>query len=386
MPDCILHYGSPKTGSTAIQQALSEHLADPRFVYSHFQDPHHDRGNHSRAMATAFSDRPEAYHTHVAEGVSTAMLVEERGRLLRRLDDEIVDLAGRTFILSNESLSFLRAGGLHRLRAFLEDRQLTARPVGYLRSVRENLEGLFVERIKHRQGSLADFLEGRPIVPHFLITMLDRVFGRENVLLWKYDRRSFPDGCVVADFCLRLGINRPPIVNRDANRSLSLPAVRFLFAYRKVFTAPPPPGRTTIEHSSALIAVLGELSGPRFRFHPLVLAPGIRRQETQLDWLEERVGASLREGIDDDSEPSIRTEADLFDFSRASLDWLARRTNSPAGSLAGKDPRAVADAVNRLREIAVAEQIAAQWKAAVILARLRRRGREAIADFGRWFR
>ena len=385
MPDCILHYGFPKTGSTAIQQALSEHLADPRFAYAHFQDPLHDRGNHSRAMATAFSDRPEAYHTHVAEGVSTAMLVKERGRLLRRLDDEIVDRAGRTFILSNESLRFLRAGGLHRLRTFLEDRQLTARPVGYLRSVRDHLESSFVERIKQRQGSFDGFLEGRPIVPHFFITLLDKAFGRENVLLWKYDRRAFPDGCVVADFCLRMGINRPPIVNRDANRSLSLPAVRFLFAYDKVFTAPPP-GRTTIEHYSTLVTALGELAGPRFRFHPLALAPAIHQQATHLDWLEERAGASLREGIDDDHEPSIRTEADLLDFSQDSLEWLARRTDIPAASLTRHDPRAVAGAVHRLGEIAVAEQVAAQQQSAGLLARLGHRSSNALTSLGRRFR
>ena len=57
-------------------------------------------------MATSFSDRPEEYHTHVAEGLSAEMLLQERGRLLGRLDDEITALAGRTFLLSSESLGF----------------------------------------------------------------------------------------------------------------------------------------------------------------------------------------------------------------------------------------------------------------------------------------
>ena len=382
MPDYILHYGFPKTGSTAIQRALSEHLADPRFVYSHFQDPIHDHGNHSRAMATAFSDRPEEYHTHVAEGLSAEMLLQERSTLLGRLDEEITALAGRTFLLSNESLSFLRAKGLQRLRRFLEDRHLAPRPVGYVRPLRENFEGLFVERLKHRQGSLDDFFAGRAIGPHAQIATLDKVFGRENVLLWKYDRRSFSDGCVVADFCLRLGIDRPPVVDREANRSLSLPAVRFLFAYRHFFPASPP-GRRTIEHNSALIAALGEIDGPRFRFHPLLLEPVIREQGIHLDWLEARVGATLRDRMDDDGGPSIRSEEDLLDFSRESLDWLARRTGCAAGSLTGKDPRAVADAVDRLREIAVAERVAAERKAAGLLARLGHRSRKLLGHFGR---
>jgi hypothetical protein len=382
MPDCILHYGFPKTGSTAIQRTLSVHLADPRFVYSHFQDPLHDHGNHSRAMATAFGDRPEEYHSHMAEGVSAGMLLQERGRLLGRLDDEIASLSGTTFLLSNESLSFLRANGLHRLRQFLEKRHLSTRPVGYIRTMRDNFEASFVERLKHRQGSLDDFFEGRAIGPRSQIANLDKVFGRENVLLWTYNRRLFPDGCVVADFCQRLGIDRPPVLNREANRSLCLPAVRLLFAYRHFFPASPP-GRRTIEHISALIAVLGEIAGPRFRFHPLPLEPVIREHGIHLDWLEERVGASLRDGMDDDAGPSIRSEEDLLDFSPESLDWLARRTGIPAGSLAGDDPSTVADAVDRLREIAVAEQVAAQRKAAGLPARLRQRSRRLLASFGR---
>ena len=109
----------------------------------------------------------------------------------------------------------------------------------------------------------------------------------------------------------------------------------------------------------------------------------IREQGIHLDWLEARVGATLRDGMDDDGGPSIRSKEDLLDFSPESLDWLARRTGRAAGGLAGKNPRAVADAVNRLQEIAVAEQVAAQHKAAGLPARLRQRSRRLLASFGR---
>ncbi len=382
MPDCILHYGFPKTGSSAIQRALSDHLSDPRFVYSHFQDPLHDHGNHSRGMATAFSDRPEEYHTHAAEGVSAEMLLQERKRLLSRLDDEINSLDGRTFLLSCESLGFLRADGVQRLRTFLDDRHLVIRPVGYIRTAMENFERSFVEILKHRQCQLADFFEGRFLAPRWQIATLDKVFGQDNVLIWKYDRRSFPGGCVVADFCQKLGIDCPAIVDRDANRSLCLQAVRLLFAYRNFFPASQP-CRKTVDQNSALIAVLGEITGSGLRFHPRLVEPMLREHAIHLDWVENRVGVSLRDEMDDDGEMSIRSENDLLDFSQESLEWLAWRTGRSAGSLAGKDPRAVAEAVARLREIAVAEQVAAQRKAAGLPARLRQRSRRLLASFGR---
>jgi hypothetical protein len=276
-------------------------------------------------------------HTHVAEGLSAEMLLQNRGRLLGRLDDEITTLAGSSFLLSSESLGFLRGSGVQRLGRFLQVRHLSSRAVGYIRPRREFVESSFIERLKHRQASLTEFFKDLGDGLRAQIATLDKVVGRENVRLWKYERHSFPDGCVVADFCRHRGIDRAPVVDRDANRSLSLPAVRLLVAYRNFFTASPP-GRPTTEHNSALTAALGEVAGPRFRFHPLLLKPVIRRQGIHLDWLEARVGASLRDGMDDNSGPSIRCEKDFLDFSPESLARLGHRSRRMLGHFGGRSP------------------------------------------------
>lgn len=380
MPDCILHYGFPKTGSTAIQEALGTGLFDPRFRYGRFHEPPSDGGDHGRALAVLFSDRAAMSHQNLQDRLGDAELAPMRQRLVAQFDDEIAGLDGATLFLHAESVWFLEHPGLERMRDHFRARNVRLRAVGYVRALREASESLFVQGVKSGFG--------KPSLLHLghqcgnqrrLVSSLDDLFGRERVDLWRYDRRTFPGGCVVADFCGRIGIASPPTAGDSINPGVSLDAVRLLYAYRKL-GADGIPDRLT---NAALVEAFGDLGGERFRLHPSLFHRAIHRHGAHLDWLEKRVGASLRDGMDDDGAPSIRCEEDLLDFSPASLDWLARRTGIPAGSLAGKDPHAVADAVDRLREIAGAERVAAATKAAGLLARLGRGGRALLTRLGR---
>lgn len=380
MPDCILHYGFPKTGSTAIQEALGTGLCDPRFRYGRFHEPPSDGGDHGRALAVLFSDRAAKFHQNLQDRLGDAELAPMRQRLVARFDNEIARLDGATLFLHAESFWFLELPGLERLRDHLRARDVRLRAVGYVRPLREASESLFVQGVKSGLG--------KPSLSHLghqcgsqrrLVSSLDDLFGRERVDLWRYDRRTFPGGCVVADFCGRIGIASPPPAGDSINPGVSLDAVRLLYAYRKLGAAGIPDRLT----NAALVAACGDLGGERFRLHSSLFHRAIDRHGAHLDWLEARVGATLRDGMDDDGEPSIRCEEDLLDFSRESLDWLARRTGIPAGSLAGKDPGAVAEAVGRLRDSAVAEQVATQRKASGLLARIGHRSRELLGPFGR---
>ena len=371
MPDCILHFGLPKTGSTAIQRALSRHLTDPRFLYSRFQEPIHDHGNHSRAIVTLFSHRAEAYHTHAAEGVSRERLAEDRLVLRARLDAEVAALAGRTLLLSAEDILYLRPKELESLRRFLEERRLATLAVGYVRPPRAALESQFLEALKHRAPSLTSFLGIHRSFGMRRLASLDQAFGREHVRIWKYDRGAFPGHCVVADFCRRIDARTPQVIENDANRSFSLAAARLLYTWRR-HVAPRPPDPQAPGDDAAFIARLGDLTGPRFRFHPSLIEPII--SQYPIDRLEERVGGSLRDGMDDDQAPAIRGEEDLFDFSPESLDWLARQTGVAAATLAGGDRQVVAGAVDRLREIAVAQRRLAERAPTGLVARVRELG------------
>ena len=346
MPDCILHFGLPKTGSTAIQFALRAGLLDPRFHYARFQEPLTDGGNHGRALAVLFSARAADFFLNVRDGLHGPALEDLKRQMGGRFDEEISRLGTATWILHAESLMFLKRSELERLRDHLHARDVVVRPVGYVRSFRESWESLYVQSLKSGVGSPPLRATRHPRASRRLVSDLDALFGRERVDLWLYDRRSFPRGCVVADFCGRLGIPAPSIGHEAVNRALCLDAVRLLHAHG-LFAGDDLRRRGDRE---SLVRVLGELRGPRFRIHPAVVAESMAACASDLDWLEDRVGASLREGMDDDSAPSIASEEELLHFSAESLDWLAKRAGLPASSLAGGNPEVVGTAVSRLVE------------------------------------
>lgn len=72
-------------------------------------------------------------------------------------------------------------------------------------------------------------LERRSVEYRACFEKIDDVFGRANVVLRKFDPQTFPSGCVVRDFCARLGTGFPTkCIIRD-NESLPLEVVALLY-------------------------------------------------------------------------------------------------------------------------------------------------------------
>ena len=97
---------------------------------------------------------------------------------------------------------------LQRLRSLLEREGFAVRVVAYLRTWKEWIESSYQQRCKVEciHGSKPWAVAFAPPNPGALryrdrFETLDRVFGRENVLLRKFDPRSFPGRDVVRDFC-----------------------------------------------------------------------------------------------------------------------------------------------------------------------------------------
>jgi len=65
------------------------------------------------------------------------------------------------------------------------------------------------------------------------IGRLDRIFGRENVTLRKFDPKTLKNGSVVDDLAEFAGIALPPGSAGNTNKSLSLEALALLFVQRK---------------------------------------------------------------------------------------------------------------------------------------------------------
>jgi hypothetical protein len=88
--------------------------------------------------------------------------------------------------------------------------------VAYVRDLAGYITSNFQERVKNGYANF-DLIDSAPPYRRWF-EKFDAVFGSENVRLWKFDPASFPRGCVVQDFCARLGLELPPAVVRKMTR------------------------------------------------------------------------------------------------------------------------------------------------------------------------
>jgi hypothetical protein len=260
--------------------------------------------------------------------------------------------AGVQPILSAECGWGMNRIELERIRDFMADRGYIVRIVAYLRTWKQWLESNFKQRISMNLSAFqitpASFSK---IDYRMRIETLESVFGKDQVQVFKYDPGLFPEKCVVRHFCQQMGIRLDFAQIRRANDSLSLPALRLLYAYRK-FGPGHGIGAVAMAENSWLLHRLHELPGPALRFHSSIVEPVISTLLPQIPWLEERLGVPFTEDLFRyDHEFCIRTESDLFDFDKESLAWLAAATHShPVYPVTGESAaRSVAAQMHRLR-------------------------------------
>jgi hypothetical protein len=310
----IVHFGLPKTGTTSIQHSLSRRLADARFHYVDFGDM-----DANYAVATAFKADPHK-RRHLKRGTLPDELPLLRERILRKLRAELDAAGGRTAVLSAEIISSLKEAELRDLHAVLANSGAEVTAAGYARRPKEAMESLFQQQVR----SGRDAFGMNRLFPGYRsrIQKLDTVLGRKSVQVWLFDPASFPGQCVVRDFCSRLEIAFQPKDVIRANRGLSRPALALLYAYRR-FGPGYGAGQRMQGENRRLIRRLRDLAGPKARLHSSLVAPILEKRREVIQWMEDRLEASLAEDLTAHDDGAIRSENDLLEFSPESLRWLA---------------------------------------------------------------
>jgi hypothetical protein len=290
----------------------------------------------------AFSASPERQNMARKRGIGRAEALAEGAEARRRLDEQLEHARHATCILSAEHVVFLKPPEMAALAECLGRCGEPLHVVGYVRAPVSYMESVFQQHVK---GGREAF-DAEKTFPRYVqrFSRLEKAFGRARLDYWFFDPRSFPDGCVVRDFCTRLGIDFAPERVLRSNEALSLPAVRLLYAYRR-FGPGYGTGQRAIRENLELIRELGTLQGPRLRFHAELVAPLLAERREEIAWMEERLGCSLAEPLREDAD-ALRGEEDLLRFGSAELEWLAERT--PGGAVE-PEPAAVAARMDVLR-------------------------------------
>jgi hypothetical protein len=320
MKTCVIHFGMNKTGSSSIQQSFWNQLDNPNWKYL-------DLGwaNHGASLSTIIPAQP--HPRDIALGKTDQVTFEKRKlkhqpQLIKELESDAENL-----LISAEWL----CSRMYQLSELMAFRDLVASHVdkiilvGYIRQPKGYMESAFQEKLKHFNLKSLAFNQHYPQYKKKIETF-DQVFGRENVITWKFDPKSFVNGCVVQDFCSRLGIDFPVNLIKRVNESLSREAIAFLYTYLK-FLPSLPRHPKSIQSNQLLVARLTTLNGTKMQFSwPSVLRV-IEKHHDDITWMENRLGEALKEPRKKIIDP-IRSEKDLLTYKPEDLQWLGQQLGS----------------------------------------------------------
>lgn len=202
----VIHIGSQKTGTTAIQGFLTRN---------------------TRALRRAGVHYLKAGRTNIAHNSMLPLFRSgETADLERAIADECAAAPEATHVLSSEM--FFRPLPARALAMILpEDLRENAKVVCYVRRQDRYLEALYKQFVKNGRipADRMAFYERKAGELSYLpiLQAWETAFGEGNVLLRPFERRHFPGGDVVEDFAALLGVDPAGFETADAaaNKSLS---------------------------------------------------------------------------------------------------------------------------------------------------------------------
>ncbi|AKF25720.1 hypothetical protein YH65_10230 [Sulfurovum lithotrophicum] len=296
---CIIHIGMHKTGSSSIQQSLFHNLKDDTFSYLDMGIP-----NHSISMSMLFRNSSR----------KNPETVNLKNKLIKSIKN-----SHSIMIISAEAISMFSKEDLKYLRDFLLDYFKEIQIVGYIRSPKSYMESFFQQRVK---GGLVSFDLEKYIYPNYRkrFEKFDDVFGHQNVQFWKFDPKHFYKGNVVLDFCRKIGIDFQEDQTIRINESLSREEVAILYTYGKQKTrhiqSP-----AVMQKNMKIIKKIKKLKEHKFRFSPTLITPILEKNSRDIQWMEERLGISLKEKTTK-SEADVKSEVDLLKIDKKTLQKL----------------------------------------------------------------
>lgn len=313
--EAFIHVGMHKTGTTSIQESLTE--AKPGSVIYYPVS-----GNHGGQLGTMFEDEPWRLRTNVLRKLKSHEANDLRQRFRKKFNNVLRksrasrDISGIVF--SSEMLSQPKRfaePALTRMRDALLQHCDHISLIGYVRSPRSFASSLFQQVL--RMGGPAEFTPER-LWPNYQdrFERMDRVFGRDDVHLKKFDRTTLRYGDVTRDFAEEVGWKISENEVKRSNESIGLEAVALLYALRRAGYAQ---GGSILKNTTLSTWIgdyLAPLSSTAFRLSSAAFDPVIKKEQRDLRWMERRLGERLDEP-EEDSLGAVQSESELLEVAQA---------------------------------------------------------------------
>lgn len=341
-PDCILHIGMPKTGSSSIQKTL-RNLDTAEFEYLSLSNPD---GNMTGYIKNAFLEKPELFHNNRKKGLTQNEALKLQKECIKELKVALQATQAKTVIISAEGILSLNKNELLILRDFLALHCRSVRVIGYVRSPIAYMQSALQQLVK--QGFSCPFAS-EELSPNYRsrFEKCDKVFESKNVLLLKYDRSTLLNNDVVLDFCYYTNIPMTPDLIIRTNESMSLEVLSLLYAYYRFGTGY---GSFVgaVQENRLLFETISKIGNKKIHFSPDLAKSLLEKNLEDIQWMEARLGCSLTESLEG-SIDSISSENDLLDLSTKYTDDLKRLLSYEVPKQSAT-PQKIADWMHLLRQ------------------------------------
>lgn len=280
--EILLHIGMHKTGTTALQSALSGY-DDGRIRHAQLGP-----ANHSIPFVTCFTSEPHRYHVWKRLGATPEQVAGHRASYRTRLDVEL-GLERQRLIVVGEEISLLPTAAVTAMagQLRLQGRQVSV--LAYLRDPVGYVTSAFQQQVR---GGQSCYTLPRPYYRQRFEKFVN-IFGAGNVAFRAYAPERFAGQSVVNDFATVAGLPSGALTDSRANSSLPLDAVRLVHLLNR--TGPQIRSDAGLAARSALIRHLAAAFTTPFRLDPAIAAAVIDPDE--LDWTEQVTGLQLGTGM-----------------------------------------------------------------------------------------
>ena len=362
----IIHAGMPKTGSTSIQWTFANRDQGHVRYFRWLRPAHND------LIILLFDERGERFLKYrlknygpKEKGYSREELLLLREEWLESFEQDLTQPGADTCLLSAEAISNGRLWSvLTPLKAFLEKYSDDIQVIAYVRPPVSFMASAFQQRIKF--GDKKEF-NPKEYWPRYRqrFERLDQVFGRENVTLRKFDRKTLKNGSVVDDLAEFAGIPVPYNSSQSKNESLSLEALALLFVQRKFGRGKVTGFRDAQDLNEKVFESLAGIGKEKFQFAPELVLPIVEANEADLEWMERRLSEPLRETPENLNGPLLRSEQDLLSIADQSFPELEALAPDPPTDVALSTRENIIRKMDKLHEMSPALRVPAGSRASV---------------------
>jgi hypothetical protein len=291
-PTIYIHAGMHKTGTTSIQATL---FHNRRRLLRHDVNYLSIAQNHSDMLMTLLREDAHRWGVNIRLGIDTEQKVARyRAAIDAALRRELSRNTCSKVIISGEEILAFSPEATAALKDKLAPYADDIRVIVYVREPYSYISSAFAEQLRH--GRDWDELLGRAGGPNYRrIAKLIDVFGRDHVDIRVFDRKRFPGGDLLADFCLAIGVDPDllrglaPVI---ANEGLSHEATLIFAALNRVY----PTGRHEPLNRNVdpnIVTLLQSIKGRTFRCPRVVMERLQPKVEKDVAWLNDAIGEAV---------------------------------------------------------------------------------------------